>query len=151
MNKYIVFRHKPYHGRHKPTIASKSVHSLHGMKSVRIRSFSGPHFPAFGDTPYLSVLVRMRENTDQKNSEYRHFSRSVSYSHASPIWRSLDKSTYNPKQNVWNKVKKFSKIGQYQKGLIYTFGYFLNNIAKILFWKNDWELDIFLQLKFRSS
>ena len=38
------------------------------MKSVRIRSFSGPY------------LVRMRENTDQKNSEYEHFSRSVSYS-----------------------------------------------------------------------
>ena len=33
------------------------------MKSVPIRNFSGPHFPAFG------------MNMDQKNSEYRHFSR----------------------------------------------------------------------------
>ena len=33
------------------------------MKSVRIWSFSGPY------------SVRMRENTDQKNSEYGHFSR----------------------------------------------------------------------------
>ena len=31
------------------------------MKSVRIQSFSGPY------------LVRMQENTDQKNSEYVHF------------------------------------------------------------------------------
>ena len=44
------------------------------MKSVRIQSLSGPYFPAFGlknERP-----VRMRENTDQKNSEYRHFLRS---------------------------------------------------------------------------
>ena len=34
------------------------------VKSVLIRSFSGPYFPAFG------------LNTDQKNSEYGHFSRS---------------------------------------------------------------------------
>ena len=26
------------------------------MKSVHIRSFSGPYFPAFVDTPYLSLL-----------------------------------------------------------------------------------------------
>ena len=36
----------------------------HCVKSVRIRSFSGPYFPAFG------------LHTDQKNSEYRHFSHS---------------------------------------------------------------------------
>ena len=36
----------------------------HSVKSIRIRSFSGLY----------SVLVR--ENTDQKNSEYRHFLRS---------------------------------------------------------------------------
>ena len=41
----------------------------HCVKSVRIRSFSGPHFPAFG----LNTEVRMRENTDQKNSECGHF------------------------------------------------------------------------------
>ena len=46
----------------------------HCVKSVRIMSYSGPHFPAFGlnteryfVTPY-SVL--MRENTDQNISEY---------------------------------------------------------------------------------
>ena len=36
----------------------------HGVKSVRIRSYSGPYFPAF------------RLNTDQNNSEYGDFSRS---------------------------------------------------------------------------
>ena len=41
--------------------------NLHCVKSVRIRSFSGLYFPVF----------RMGENTNQKNSEYRHFSRSV--------------------------------------------------------------------------
>ena len=41
----------------------------HCVKNVRIRSYSGPHFPAFG----LNT-----ENTDQNNSEYGHFSCSVS-------------------------------------------------------------------------
>ena len=36
------------------------------MKSDRIRSFSGPY------------SVEIRENTDQKNSEYAYFSRSAS-------------------------------------------------------------------------
>ena len=52
------------------------------MKSVQIRNFSGPYFPAFGlntekyrrNTSYLSVLC---PNADQKNSEYGHFSRNV--------------------------------------------------------------------------
>ena len=49
----------------------------HCIKSVHIRSYSGPHFPAFG----LKVLcifpysVQMWENTDQNNSEYGHFLR----------------------------------------------------------------------------
>ena len=37
---------------------------IHCVKSVRIRSYSGPY------------SVRMLENTDQSNSEYEHFSRS---------------------------------------------------------------------------
>ena len=42
---------------------------IHRVKIVRIRSYSGPY------------SVRMRENTDQKNFEYGHFSRSAHYSH----------------------------------------------------------------------
>ena len=37
------------------------IYPLHCMKSVRILSFSGPHFPAFA------------LNADQKNSEYGHY------------------------------------------------------------------------------
>ena len=48
------------------------------MKSVRIRSFSGPYFPAFELNTERYYSVRMRENTDQKNSEYGHFLRSAS-------------------------------------------------------------------------
>ena len=50
----------------------------HCIKSVRIRSYSGPHFPAFElNTERLRISpysVRMRENADQTNSKYRHFS-----------------------------------------------------------------------------
>ena len=50
----------------------------HCVKSVGIRSFSGPYIPAFRlntddilcITPYSG---RIRENTDQKNSKYGHF------------------------------------------------------------------------------
>ena len=43
------------------------------MKSVRIRNFSGSHFPAFG------LKMEMWENTDKNNYKYGNFSRSVSY------------------------------------------------------------------------
>ena len=52
------------------------------VKSARIQSCSGPPFPAFGlNTERYGVSispysVRMRENADQKNSEYGQFSRS---------------------------------------------------------------------------
>ena len=49
----------------------------HCIKSVHIRSYSGPHFPAFG-LKVLSIFpysVQMWENTDQNNSEYGHFLR----------------------------------------------------------------------------
>ena len=46
----------------------------HCVKNLRIRSYSGQHFPAFG----LPYSVRMRENADQNNCEYGHFLRSES-------------------------------------------------------------------------
>ena len=59
----------------------------HCVKSVRIWSFSGPYFCAFGlNTKRYSVSLRThispysaweQENTDQKNSKYGHFSLSV--------------------------------------------------------------------------
>ena len=60
---------------------------IHCVKSVRILSYSGPHFPAFGlNTERYSVLrispysVRMRENAPQNNSKYGHFLRSGKFS-----------------------------------------------------------------------
>ena len=53
----------------------------HCVKSVRIRSFSAPYFPAFRpNTERYSTSLRIQseclENTDQKISKYGHFSRS---------------------------------------------------------------------------
>ena len=46
--------------------------NIHCVKSVRIWSYSCPHFSAFGlrISPYS---VRMWENVDQNNSKYIHF------------------------------------------------------------------------------
>ena len=53
--------------------------NAHCVKSIRIRSFSGPYSVAFElnmkirrDNPYST---RMQGNTDQKNSKYGYFSR----------------------------------------------------------------------------
>ena len=50
----------------------------HCLTSVRIQSYSGPDFPAFGciriETEYLSVFSPNTENTDQNNSKYGLFS-----------------------------------------------------------------------------
>ena len=58
------------------------------MKNVCVWSFSG------------SNSVRMRENTDQKNSEYGHFSRSVTY--VSIITTFTNLSYYGYFQKIWN-------------------------------------------------
>ena len=75
--------------------------SLHCVQSVRIRGFSGLYFHAFAlSTERYSVQIRiqsecpysveMQENTDQKNSKYGHFSRSVtSYLFNKTNWRRL--------------------------------------------------------------
>ena len=47
---------------------------LHCVASVRIRSHYGRYFPAFG----LNT-ERYGENTDQNNSEYRYFLRSINH------------------------------------------------------------------------
>ena len=48
-------------------INEKAIYSsLHCVKNIRIRSYSSPHFPAFG-----------LNTEEQNNSEYEHFLRSV--------------------------------------------------------------------------
>ena len=60
---------------------------LHCVKSVRIRSYSGPYFPAFGlNSPYLSGFSPNAGNTDQNNSEYGHFLRSDIYTYIKYIY-----------------------------------------------------------------
>ena len=44
------------------------------MKSICVRSFSRPYFPAFGQN--TERYGEISENADQKNSEYGHFSQS---------------------------------------------------------------------------
>ena len=62
------------------SVYNEAIRKVHCVKSVRIRSYCGLHFPAFGlirrdiISPYS---VWMRENADQKYSEYRHVIRSV--------------------------------------------------------------------------
>ena len=63
---------------------SPLIFTLSCVKSVRIRSYSGPYFPAFGlNAERYSVCFRiqskMRENTDQNNSKCRHFLCSVKH------------------------------------------------------------------------
>ena len=38
---------------------------------------------------------------------------------------------YNPMQNIWNKLEKYSKTGQDKKRLISTFACFLTATAKV--------------------
>ena len=47
---------------------------MHYVKSVRIRSYSGPYFGILVRIGSISpYLVPMRENADQNSSEYGHF------------------------------------------------------------------------------
>ena len=66
------------------------------VKSVPIQSYSGPYFPALvlRISPYS---VRMLENTDQKNSEYGHFSRSAESQRFFYVFRG-----YRKRLLVWN-------------------------------------------------
>ena len=68
----LVSHYKKSHFLFKVSLANVNK-SAETTESVRIRSFSGPYFPAFG---LNTERYGMRENTDQKNSDYGHFSRS---------------------------------------------------------------------------
>ena len=63
------------------TIYAHAIVNIHCLKSVRIRSYSGPHFPAFGlNTERYGVSLRIQSEcwkiADQNNFEYGHFLRS---------------------------------------------------------------------------
>ena len=50
------------------------IDNFHCVKSVRIRIFSGPYFPAFGLNGEIRSIsphsAQMRESTDQKKTPY---------------------------------------------------------------------------------
>ena len=55
---------------------------------------------------------------------------------------------YNPRQNIWSKVRESSKTGQDQKTLTSAFVYFFTAITKVLFIEGgDWTVDcVFTQI-----
>ena len=71
------------------------------VKSVRIRSYSGPHY----STPYLSVfspnVEKCRKNEDQNNSEYGHFLHSEIYRNGLELWVSNVKICIDK----WRRIK----------------------------------------------
>ena len=61
-----------------PESTITSEQNVHCVKSVRIRSYSGPHFPVFRlNTKRYGVSLRIQskcgKNADQNNSEFEHF------------------------------------------------------------------------------
>ena len=69
------------------------------MKSVGIRSFYGPYFAAIGLNTDSLYSVRLRETTDQKNSEYGHFSCSTVCFHKSRNLQSRSKECMRSGKN----------------------------------------------------
>ena len=75
-----VFHHNCY------GISTHFYHKQHHcVKSVNIRSYSGPYFPAFGlNTERYGILVLLSPDArskDQNNSEYGHFLRGACDAH----------------------------------------------------------------------
>ena len=68
------------------------LHHIRCAKSDCIRSYCGPHILAFELILCISPYsVRMRENVDQNNSEYGHFSPSdmlIKFLKTTPIYQS---------------------------------------------------------------
>ena len=71
-----------------PKQICRTSQDRHCVKSVRIWSYAGQHFPAFGLNS-----VPMWENADQNNSEYEHLSCSVFYPFR-PIYMELSKNRF---------------------------------------------------------
>ena len=74
------------HGRINRFLSNVSIlHPFHCVKSVRIQSYSGLHFPTIGpNTKRYSVSLRTQSEyekmrTDQNNSKYGHFLCSVCF------------------------------------------------------------------------
>ena len=84
------------------------------MKNICIRSHSGQYFPAFGLNTENPCSDQIWENTDQKNSEYGHFSRGgrndlendtrlTSFVYLRRDWVHINPSSENLLGVCWNK------------------------------------------------
>ena len=133
------------------------MRTLHCVKSARNRSFSGPHFPAFGLNTESQILhsVQMRENVDQKNSEYRHVSPSV-FGNTKEIFSfQLETSNVRSGLQIWKNTFQFWKKLIFLFGLkhnIYwntcflkpTFSYIrLESLNSVLIWENLGKKTVF--------
>ena len=104
---YLHFRIQ-YVGK---TIHDPPYKGRHCVKSVRIWSYSGPYFPPFG------LNTKVRENTEQNNSEYGHSLRSANDCKITCFDIFIVKfilvfqiRLYNPFSKVW-KERSNEKLG----------------------------------------
>ena len=77
--------------------------TIHDVKSVPIRSYSGSHFPAvrteYGEIRSISPYsVAIRENADQNNSEYGNVLRSV-FKKSKILSNMISNNIYNKSQH----------------------------------------------------
>ena len=109
------------------------------VKSVHIRSYSGPHFPAFRmnteiETEYGKMRTRITPNTDTFYAGNASIRRFKNHTTILSFFQ-----TYKPGQNILQKVKKSGKIAQDQKLLISPFAIVWTTIAKK--WFLEWGLE----------
>ena len=85
---------------------------LCSVKIFRIRIFSVPYLPAFGEIRNISLyLVRMQQNTDQKSSKHGQFSRSGDLSFWSlKIWVYSQQTFTLSKLTIETLEKIFSNL-----------------------------------------
>ena len=81
----------------------------HCMKSVCNRGFFGPYFPYEKIRSISPYSVQMWENTDQKNSEYRHFSCSATDHAQSTIITSITISIAKESRHSSDRFDVFKK------------------------------------------
>ena len=100
-----IKRSCPILGRFK--IIFKKLGKIHCVKNVRIRSFSGPHFSAFGlNTKRYGISLRVQ-------SEYGHFSRSDQCKCSEHYIHSLLPRTI--RTNMWYYPEAYSEPSQTSK------------------------------------
>ena len=128
----------------KSTALLNNVQETHCVKSYHIRSFSGPYLPAFGLNAGKygpeKLRIWMRENTDQKNSEYGHFSRSDSFM-----------NLLNPAPHKTETIAKWYHKNWNLIWSLKTSGITQQKLSRRVCWKNLWKsLEKSTMVKFLS-